>query len=277
MTIPYFLNFNGCSRAYSSWYDNNDWYTRGDWKWDYSRNRWSFVDDKEYDDYWTSKDAEAVKDSRPLNSTHVTPLLDNLKVDYYVDEFDNIIAIKGKPLHCFCCHTDDVQDYDNRKLFYHENIVFGMDLSANSQCGIGGDDKCGIHICLKLLETCNNIMCVFFADEETGGNGSQRMERAYFGECRYIIELDRKGSRDAVYISGGKALAPKEFIINSHGFKPCPNGVFTDLNNLTDVGVPMLNLSCGFYNAHTDTEYVDTAVMLNTYKYCMEYYNKYKK
>jgi hypothetical protein len=51
---------------------------------------------------------------------------------------------------------------DGQTLLYARNPING------SPTGIGGDDKCGVYICLKLLEKIDKIKCAFFVEEEIG-------------------------------------------------------------------------------------------------------------
>ena len=72
---------------------------------------------------------------------------------------------------------------------------------------------------------------------------------------KYIVELDRKGSNDAVYYGCGN----KEFedYVTSKGFKTA-YGSFSDISVIApELKIAAVNISSGYYNAHTQHEYIN--------------------
>jgi len=130
--------------------------------------------------------------------------------------------------------------------------------------GIGGDDRCGVYALVNAYEAAEKKPWLLFTcDEEIGGRGADNFCRKYkdgklpkeLADLKLIIEIDRRGSEDAVYYSCDN----KEFedYITSKGFKTA-SGSFSDISYIApDLGVAAVNLSSGYYNAHTQHEYIN--------------------
>lgn len=89
----------------------------------------------------------------------------------------------------------------------------------------------------------------------------------FFTDCRFVVECDRKGDSDMVTDINGTALCSRDFItkaqLRRHGYKTT-HGLFTDVYALKrkGLGVSCVNLSCGYYEPHTDHEYTVIADLL---------------
>lgn len=141
----------------------------------------------------------------------------------------------------------------------------------SSPQGIGGDDRCGIFMIMNIVKDlqCSVLLC---EDEENGGIGARKfvnakckkvgekgeiIETSYIDrlDVNFMIEFDRKGSNDAVFYSGDN----KEFIdfvTDVTGFK-FATGTYSDISTLMPAAkLSAVNMSCGYYNAHTTNEYV---------------------
>lgn len=136
----------------------------------------------------------------------------------------------------------------------------------SSPQGIGGDDRCGVYMILTLLDRGYRPTILFCEDEEIGGVGSGKFvetnDAEILNDMLYLLELDRKGSVDAVYYSCGN----KDFqqYVESFGFTK-DHGSFSDIGNLSPAGdVASVNLSCGYYKQHTTDEYVVFEEMMTT-------------
>lgn len=139
------------------------------------------------------------------------------------------------------------------------NIVVTKDGHISSPQGIGGDDRCGIFMIMNIIK---EIKChvLFCEDEEIGCVGAHKFTDWLKKEnvkidVNYIIELDRKGSNDAVFYQCNNGEFTK-FITDGTGLKVA-YGSFTDICVVAPaIGVAAVNISCGYYNAHTLSEYV---------------------
>lgn len=191
--------------------------------------------------------------------------LEHLNVKIKVDEIGNVYVTKGNSnsFPCIIAHMDQVQPpYTSgfETIIFRNEIIFGYDNIYKKYNGLGADDKNGIWIALKALEKYENLKCVFFVEEESGGFGSKYCNINFFKNCRFIIQCDRRGNSDLVTDIYGIKLASDHFIksINPkfNNYKET-HGMFTDVYNLVkrNVGISCINISCGYYNPHTDEEY----------------------
>lgn len=65
--------------------------------------------------------------------------------------------------------------------------------------GIGGDDRAGVYMILLLMRECH-CHILFCEDEEIGGIGAKKFAKSkLYPEVNYIVELDRRGTNDAVF------------------------------------------------------------------------------
>lgn len=120
--------------------------------------------------------------------------------------------------------------------------------------GIGGDDRAGIYIILRLLEQVN-CHILFCEDEEIGGIGASKFANSRIKpDVNYIVEFDRRGSDDAVFYDCDN----KDFtdFVCQFGFKE-RFGSFSDISIIAPaLGIAAVNLSAGYYCEHTKGEYV---------------------
>lgn len=179
---------------------------------------------------------------------------------------DGYIYAKGTIPVLLTAHMDTVHK-EQIKDFYEHIDSDGRHLLSSPQ-GIGGDDRCGTYIIKKIVETTNLRPSILFCeDEEIGGIGSRKFCKTEYTkeleELHYFIEIDRANEKDAVfYECGNKEF--QEFICNTTGYK-LAYGSFSDICNLSDeTDIASVNLSCGYYNAHTTAEYVVVEEMLAT-------------
>lgn len=135
--------------------------------------------------------------------------------------------------------------------------------------GIGGDDRCGIYIILKVLEAGFRPYILFCEDEESGGDGSELFTMSDHIEgltkLKYMIELDRANRRDAVFYNCDNDEFT-DYITNETGYTE-NWGTFSDISNLAPKAkVAAVNLSVGYYHAHTVNEEVVYEEMMETEK-----------
>lgn len=173
---------------------------------------------------------------------------------YYktVISHDGFLYARGNMNVCLTSHMDTVYK-EVPKEFECVNGVL------SSPQGIGGDDRCGIYMILKLLERGYKPSIIFCEDEEIGCIGAGKFARhkdlceEIGGDCHYIIELDRKGSEDAVFYDCDNADFTK-WIIEKTGYKE-KVGTCSDISTLCPAtGIAGVNFSCGYYNEHRGKE-----------------------
>src|SRR5690606_21038421 len=185
---------------------------------------------------------------------------------------------KVKHYPCVVAHMDTVHDIAEDLTILSvksedDELYSGFNRVTMTQTGIGGDDKVGIFIALSCLEKFDNIKLVFFKDEEVGCNGSYDAWMPFFNDCRFVIQCDRSGSTDFITTACGTKMASKDFIKDA-GKIMKKYGYVSNTGSMTDVyalkqmglGVSACNLSCGYYNPHSNNEYVS----LNDVSNCLD-------
>ncbi len=241
------------------------------------------------DTYWFNKLLGLLKvQSNSENEKRMVLYLDKelrkLKLPYSIDAAGNLIVTKGKAstYPCVVSHMDTVHSIvDNFKVFTDINdkdILFAK--NGKQTAGVGGDDKCGIFGCLYLLEVIPEIKVVFFSREERSCKGSKEINKKFFVDCRYLIQLDRRGSRDFIQTFWGKKTISHEFsseigiVKKKYKYKNTV-GTITDVMSLWDnkVGISCINLSCGYYNPHTKNEYISIEDLWHSIQFTREIIN----
>lgn len=178
----------------------------------------------------------------------------------------NFILVKGVAPVMLVAHLDTV----------HEQSVRDICLSADknilmSPQGIGGDDRCGVFALVKVFQSAQvKPWLLFTTDEEIGGLGAKKFCLAHsqhqlpneLDNLKFIIELDRKGKNDAVFY---RCANPDfEAYITAKGFKTA-QGSFSDISLIApELSIAAVNLSCGYYHAHTRHEYINRSQLDNT-------------
>jgi hypothetical protein len=124
--------------------------------------------------------------------------------------------------------------------------------------GIGGDDRCGVYMILEIVKN-YNCSVLFCEDEENGGIGARKftntdLAKELVSQFNYAIELDRRGKNDAVFYDCDNEEF-EEFITKE--FYELAYGSFSDISTVAPfLKCAAVNLSCGYYCAHTLDEYV---------------------
>jgi putative aminopeptidase FrvX len=209
-------------------------------------------------------------------------------VSYYRDDMMNIYAKKGDlnegeyyPM--FIAHTDTVHHKVDKIIVKEENLIrpntFGKkfdevkvkSLKAYTEdgnpTGIGGDDKCGIFICLELLKSLDKVKIGLFVSEETGCHGSSKCDENFLQDVGYITQYDAPGNHLITEICSGVRLFERdseffdivipiieesfenEMLVQSHPY--------TDISQLKKkIDVCCINMSCGYYNMHSNQEFI---------------------
>ncbi len=183
---------------------------------------------------------------------------------FSVDETGSLYVIKGdsESYPCIVAHLDQVQKLHSKDFRAVEtrDVIFGYSPSKRRQEGLGADDKNGIWIALQCLAKYDAIKVALFVGEEVGCVGSGAADLAFFNDCRFVIQPDRRGHSDLITQIGWESLCSKEFMKaiqpELFGYKP-EDGLMTDIEILRYNGLALscINVSCGYYEPHTDHEF----------------------
>ncbi len=204
------------------------------------------------------------------------------------DEHNNIYATKGTldegefyPM--FISHTDTVHELVDEIIVKEEMLsrpnTFGKTFDKEpvpclkaynekgNPTGIGGDDKCGIFICLELLKQLDKVKVAFFVSEETGCHGSRNCNVDFLKDVGYCAQYDAPGDHLISLSCSGTQL----FDVDGEFFKLALPSVIKSFKNemmvqshpYTDImqikqksDFSCINISCGYYNMHTSNEFV---------------------
>lgn len=188
----------------------------------------------------------------------------NIKVEE--DDFGNILVKKGNAdlYPAVCSHYDTVYNRVPDKIIKQEkDLLFAFSYTNKTQIGIAGDDLVGVSLCLQLLQEIDNIKVVFFRSEEVGTLGSKAIELSFFDDCKYVIQIDRKGNSDFSIDMSGIKINSDDFINDASSFikKYNYNKSFTSVTDvytlkLRGLNISVTNVSCGYYNPHCSNETV---------------------
>ena len=209
-------------------------------------------------------------------------------VEYYTDDMNNVYATKGTlnegeyyPM--FIAHTDTVHQLVDKIVVQEESLVkpdtFGhtygdeefLSLKGytpnGSSTGIGGDDKCGVFIALELLRVLPKVKIGLFVSEETGCHGSSKCDINFLNDVGYAVQFDAPGNNLITEVCSGTRLYEKDgdFINKAlplfneiMGVNVDPQShPYTDVSQIKRKGdFSCINFSCGYYNMHTENEFV---------------------
>jgi hypothetical protein len=169
------------------------------------------------------------------------------------------IYAKGSIPVLLVAHLDTVHRKTVKTICYSPNGKIIM-----SPEGIGGDDRAGVFMIQQIIKEhrCHVLFC---EDEERGGIGASRfIESKIKPEVNYIVELDRRGSNDAVFYDCDN----QDFTRFVKGFGFVEDfGSFSDISIIAPkLGIAAVNISAGYYNEHTLHEHVDMEAVENNIK-----------
>jgi hypothetical protein len=183
----------------------------------------------------------------------------------------------------FIAHTDTVHTKIDKIVVKEEKLIrpntFGKSFGDEkvdclkaytedgSPTGIGGDDKCGIFICLELLKQLDKVKIGLFVSEETGCHGSSKCDENFLQDVGYITQYDAPGNHLISEICSGVRLFERdsEFFIKSLDIITTCFGnemliqshPYTDISQLKKkIDVSCINISCGYYNMHSNQEFI---------------------
>jgi len=206
-------------------------------------------------------------------------------IEHYVDSKGNLYLTKGlleseEYYPCVVSHIDTVHRshrelIQNKQRLIIESSVYNegdvdefVTLTAKhpdtkKQTGIGGDDKCGVYVCLELFDRFDKLKGAFFVEEEIGMLGSRVADDKFFENVGYATQFDAPSSNWITEICSGVKIFDDNFkneikeVLSESGYTKFSNDPFTDVNQLSKkYDFNCLNLGCGYYKQHTDQEYV---------------------
>jgi hypothetical protein len=177
--------------------------------------------------------------------------------EFTQDDKFNFMYVTGEIPVLLVAHVDTVHkalpkvEHDKEK-----NVLW-------SETGLGADDRAGVAAILEIIDQGYRPHILLCNGEESGGIGAKLASKNLKApSVNCIIELDRQGAEDSVYYDCDNEDFEK--YINSFGFKTA-FGSFSDISFLCpEWGIAGVNLSIGYYGAHTSAEYLKINEWQNT-------------
>lgn len=188
-----------------------------------------------------------------------------LKVYYKEEDViseDGYIYVRGTNSNVLLTAHMDTVHKENCKDIYTLYDKKNKRHILSSPQGIGGDDRCGIYAIMQILDTTDfRPYIIFCEDEEVGGIGSQKfgfnkeLVNEVSRNVSFMVEIDRANANDAVFYEEENRKF-MNYVMDITGNKEA-FGSFSDICHLSEqTDVSSFNISCGYYNAHTTSEYV---------------------
>ena len=163
-----------------------------------------------------------------------------------------IVAEGSIPI-CLVAHLDTVNENPPKEIFYdqEQRVMWSPDL-------LGADDRAGVYAIISILSDGYRPHIIFTTDEERGCAGANTLvtqePNCPLEKIKAIFQLDRRGSDDCVFYDCDN----HDFVkyIESFGFVEA-YGTFSDISVIApEWEVAAVNLSVGYYNEHTNHEYL---------------------
>lgn len=176
-------------------------------------------------------------------------------------------------------HYDTAQGYHKGlQIFKTDDWVFGFDNDTGEQCGLGLDDAVGICFAIQMLKMMPVCKVFLPCGEERGLVGTNRCDMSFFDNSLVVTQLDRRSyTTDFIKFTNGLQVWNPDHIdlikplMKKYGYKPS-EGTATDVGGLRRRGLKVSshNLSCGYFNEHSDSEVASVSLMINAFSFAYE-------
>lgn len=198
------------------------------------------------------------------------------------DDIGNLFFTKGvaETYPCVASHLDEIHSPCEREVVIEGDKIFTVDRLWN-RVGCGGDDKNGLWVIINLLHSEPVLKAALFVQEERSGSlagcrGARACDLGFFNDVKFVMECDRKGNSDVVSVGKGDTLLcessfiPQD-ILQKYGYEMVRGGK-TDVVELKmrGLGIPVCNISCGYYDAHRNSEYTKFSELQNCLSFVKE-------
>lgn len=197
--------------------------------------------------------------------------VEKMFVDYYLTDgefefakfgpMENIVIVtdpKSKTL--FSCHTDTVHFKGGMQEVKYDatDEVFFKD---DTEC-LGADDGTGVWLMIHMIRAKVPGTYVFHRGEERGGIGSRWIRdnmAVWLKQFDRAIAFDRRGETEVITHQGGVECCSKDFgqalcDALGTGWRPSPNGTFTDTKVYIGVIPECVNVAVGYDRQHSSSE-----------------------
>lgn len=210
---------------------------------------------------------------REFIKTFIEPLQEHPNtVEYYCDAVGNVFvstSLESKSL--FTAHIDTVHSKDGKQVVTYDknlDLIYLDDKAALATNCLGADDTAGMWLMIQMIDHGVPGTYAFFRGEERGGIGSRHAAKEnaeFFKRFDKAVAFDRRSTGDVITHQAGGRCCSEAFAqdlaahlnVSNVSYAPCPNGIYTDTANLTDLIGECTNLSCGYEMEHSVNESLD--------------------
>jgi putative aminopeptidase FrvX len=199
---------------------------------------------------------------------------------YISDNAGNLLITKGDSnlFPCYTAHLDTVHRIRDDYSLVIENGKITAITGNGRRCGVGGDDKCGIYICLRMLRELDTCKVALFSQEEIGSVGASRVDLSFFNDCSFVMTLDTPSNDDIEMTTCGVSLASSEFrdvvlpIAERFGYHYAESDAPHDGLELVERGLHISGAlpSNGYYNYHQENDYTVIDDLEQSVEFCRE-------
>lgn len=176
-------------------------------------------------------------------------------------------------------HYDTAQGYHKGlQIFKTDDWMFGFDNATGEQCGLGLDDAVGICFAIQMLKMMPVCKVFLPCGEERGLVGTNRCDMSFFDNSLVVTQLDRRSYTtdfikftNKVQVWNPDHLDLIKPLMKKYGYKTS-DGTATDVGGLRRRGLKVSshNLSCGYFNEHSNSEVASVSLMINAFSFAYE-------
>jgi hypothetical protein len=221
------------------------------------------------------------------------PEMERLKKDWLVELISKIEGVtvveKGGNIYCtkgeaefyptIVGHYDTAQDYHvGMRIFKTDQWIFGFDDATGEQCGLGLDDSVGVCFAIQMLKMMPVCKVFLPYGEERGIVGTNCCDMSFFDNSLVVTQLDRRSyTNDFIKFTNGVQTFSHDHyeliqpLMEKYGYT-LNSGTATDVGGLRKRGLKVSshNLSCGYFNEHSDTEIASVGLLINAFSFAYE-------
>jgi hypothetical protein len=191
-----------------------------------------------------------------LNTAQVLKYIEeHMDVPHYQSQDNYLYYPSNEANLLLCAHVDTVRKEDKPLIVKRNKNVITSEGSV-----LGADDRAGVWALLEIRRRCIEeglkVPALLFTNyEESGGTGMVEFVKAkkkYFKYIHLAVAMDRAGANE--YVTYNHLPQEVSRYMESFGYvKGC--GTFNDITYFTEeYRIPSVNVSVGYYNAHTVKE-----------------------
>ena len=181
--------------------------------------------------------------------------------DGQVERFRGVIHPKNKII--FMAHHDTVHKTDGRQKVLYDTLLDTAFVDHN-EC-LGADCTTGVFLILEMIRYKVPGLYIIHTGEECGGIGSGWIvdgKPKWLNDVDACISFDRYGTNSIITHQMGQRTCSESFAddlesILKMGLISDSGGIYTDSYEYCDIVSECTNISVGYYNQHTKTEYQD--------------------